>query len=465
MKKQGLLIPAIVGSALFMQTLDATIIANALPTMAKSFGEDPLRLNLAISAYFLSTAVFLPLSGWTADKYGSRRVLSGAIALFALSSLMCGLAQNLYQLIGARVLQGMAGATMAPVGRLVLLKTVPKSELMRATAVLTMPALLGPIIGPVVGGAIVTFANWRWIFFINIPMGVLGVALVSAFIPDIREAVVGRLDVRGFVLIAFGLAGLMFGFENAGSGALPQSWVALLAGGGGICLVAYYFHSRNKENAIVDLRLLNIVTFRAALIGGGFTRLVLGANPFLLAILLQVVFGMTAFAAGLMTFTAAAGALFMKTTAPPIIRRFGFRHVLLFNTVVTALVLMCYALFTATTPYAIVVLVLFSAGFFRSLHFTALGAMAFADVDQSQMSGASSLSSMGQQLSQAIGVALAAFVLYVTQRMNNSAHITAHDVAPVFIVIGLVSLISLFFFVRLPHDAAVAVSGHKRRVK
>ena len=249
MKNNGLLIPAIIGSTLFMQTLDATIIANALPTMAQSLDADPLKLNLAISCYFLSTAMFLPLSGWAADKLGSRRVLSIAIALFALSSLLCGLSQNLYQLVAARILQGMAGATMAPVGRLVLLKTVPKSELVRATAVLTMPALLGPILGPIVGGAIVTFADWRWIFYINIPMGILGITLVNAFIPDSREARVARLDLRGFALIATGLACVVFGLENAGSGALPMQWVALLIGGGALSLYAYYRHACARRDA------------------------------------------------------------------------------------------------------------------------------------------------------------------------------------------------------------------------
>jgi EmrB/QacA subfamily drug resistance transporter len=461
--KQSFLVPAIIGCALFMQTLDATIIVNALPTMARSFGEDPLKLNLAISVYFLSTAVFLPLSGWLADRFGARRVLTIAIGLFALSSLLCGLSQNLYHLIAARILQGAAGATMAPVGRLVLLKTVPKSELVRATAILTMPALLGPIVGPVVGGAIVTFADWRWIFFINLPMGVLGIVLVSLFVPNISEASVPKLDLRGFVLIAIGLAGLVFGFENAGSGSIPGPWVGMLLVGGALSLTMYYFNARHREHAIVDLRLFRIPTYLAALLGGTFTRLVLGASPFLMAILLQVVFELSAFAAGLLTFASAVGALFMKTAAPPIIRAFGFRRVLLVNTVITAATLMCYALFTSTTPYVWVVLVLFSAGFFRSLQFTALGALAFADVSPNQMSGASSLSSMGQQLSQAIGVALAAFVLYLMQRINDSSEVTTQDIAPAFMVVGLVSLISLFFFARLPVNAAAEVSGHRAR--
>ena len=456
-----MLVPAILGCALFMQTLDSTIVANALPAMAVSLHEDPLRLNLAISCYFLSTAVFLPWSGWAADKYGSRRVLNAAIVVFAASSLLCGLSTNLVQLIAARVLQGAAGATMVPVGRMVLFKSLPKSQFVRATAVLTMPALLGPVIGPVVGGAIVTFADWRWIFYINIPIGILGVVLVSMFVPDIREPEVGRLDLRGFVLIAFGLAGLIFGLENAGGSSLSPATVCAMIVGGALCLWLYYLHARNRDNAIVDLRLLRIPTYFAALVGGAFTRLVLGSTPFLLAMLLQVVFGLSAFDAGLLTFTGAVGAFFMKTTAPPIIRRFGFRRVLVVNTVASGILQIGYALFTPTTPYAIAATVLFSAGFLRSLQFTALGAMAFADVPAARMSGASSLSSVGQQVSQAIGVALAAFVLYTVQRLRHTSQLTTAEVAPGFVIVGLLSLIALWFYRRLSHDAAAEVSGHR----
>jgi EmrB/QacA subfamily drug resistance transporter len=463
MKTNTLLVPAIIGGALFMQTLDSTVITNALPTMAKSLGEDPLKLNLAISCYFLSTAVFLPLSGWAADKFGSRKVFKFAIALFALSSLCCGLAQDLTQLVLARIVQGMAGALMAPVGRLILLKTVAKSELVRATTVLTMPALLGPVLGPVVGGAIVTFTSWRWIFFINIPIGLLGFVLVTLFVPDILEPQVPPLDLRGFFLIGLGVAGWVFGLEQIGRGALPISIVLSMLASGSICLTLYYFHARRRSAAIVNLALFKIPTYSASFIGGVFTRLVLGASPFLMAILLQVVFGMSALRAGLITFIGAAGALFMKTTAPPIIRRFGFKRVLVVNTLITAAILMCYAFFTAATPHALVMTVLFAAGFFRSLQFTALGAMAFADIPQEQMSGASSLSSVGVQLSQAIGVALAAAVLYLMQRRGGSTAVVTADVAPAFILIGTLSLTSLLFFARLPANAAAEVSGHRWR--
>ena len=461
MARSQSLVPAIIGSALFMQTLDATIIVNALPTMARSLGESPLTLNLAISIYFLSTAVFLPLSGWAADKFGSRIVLTSAIALFALSSLFCGLADTLWQLIVGRILQGMAGAAMAPVGRLVLLKTVPKSELVRAMSTLTIPALVGPIVGPIAGGAIVTFATWPWVFFINVPIGVIGVLLVWLLVPNVRERDVNPLDVRGAVLMGLGLAGLIFGLDNAGSGALSVAWLWTLLGGGALCLYCYYLHAKRKPGAIVDLSLFRISTFSAALIGGTFGRLVLGASPFLLAILLQVVFGLSAFHAGLLTFTGAVGAIFMKTTAPPIIRRFGFRRVLIANTVLTSTILLSYASITAATPHVVLIVMFFVAGFLRSLQFTALGTMVFADVPPTQMSGASSLSSVGQQLSQALGVALAALVLYAMRHFHPQGALGVQDIAPAFLLVGVLSLCGLFFFMRLPGDAAAELSGHR----
>ena len=456
------LVPLIIGAALFMQTLDATVVANALPTMAAALHESPLQLNLTISVYLLSTAVFLPASSWLADRFGARTVFLAAIAGFALASMLCGVARTLPQLIAARALQGIAGAMMLPVGRLVLLKTVPKSQLVAAMAVLTMPALLGPIVGPVLGGAIVTYGSWRWIFFINLPMGLLGLALVGKYVPDIREASVPPFDTPGFLLTAIGLGCLVFALENVGRGTLSGGWIALLAVAGTVALVRYAAHARRVPHPAVDLTLFRIPTFTAALVGGAFARLVLGASPFLLALLLQIGFGLSAFEAGLMTFASAAGALLMKTAAPPILRVFGFRPVLLANTLITALVLMSYALFTSATPAAIVVLVLFTGGFFPSLQFTSLQALAFADVPRERMSRATSLSSMGQQLAQALGVALAAVTLHAALRASGSDQVTSHAVGVTFVVVGIVSLLSLVFFLRLPREAAAELSGRQR---
>lgn len=459
--RSGPLLPMIIGAALFMQTLDSTVISNALPTMARSLHEDPVTLNLAITAYLLSAAVFLPISAWVADRFGTRNVFRAAIVGFAVSSLLCGISQNLAELVAGRMLQGLAGAMMLPVGRLVLLRSVPKSELVRAMSYLTMPALLGPILGPPLGGFIVTFSSWRWIFFINLPMGLLGVILATLFIPDVREAVKERLDVRGFILTGCGLAGLVYGFDNLGRNVLPFIVVAAMLVGGAICAALYVFHARRTPHAILDLSLLRIDTFTASVIGGLFSRLVIGASPFLLALLLQLGFGLSAFRAGLLTFVGAVGALLMKTTAGPIIRRFGFRPVLIANAVAVAIMSASYCLFRASTPVWILLSVLLVGGFFRSLQFTALNALSYADVPAPLMSRASSLASMFQQLAQSLGIGIAALLIHYTLAWRHSATLSAADITPAFAIVAALSLIALFFFIRLPPNAGAEVSGRR----
>jgi len=457
--RTGPLLPMIIGSALFMQTLDSTVISNALPTMARSLHQDPVTLNLAITAYLLAAAVFLPISAWVADRFGAKNVFRIAIVGFAGSSLLCGVSHSLLQLVGARMLQGVAGAMMLPVGRLVLLRSVPKSELVGAMSYLTMPALLGPILGPPLGGFIVTFSSWRWIFFINVPMGVLGVVLATLFIPNIREAVREKLDLRGFILTGWGLAGLVYGFDNLGKNILPFAVVAAMLAGGAVCATLYVFHARRTPNAILDLSLLKIRTFTASTVGGLFSRLIIGASPFLLALLLQIGFGLSAFQAGLLTFAGAAGALLMKTTARPIISRFGFKRVLIGNGILMAGFSGAYAFFTATTPHWLLIGTLLIGGFFRSLQFTALNAMGYADVPAPLMSRASSLSSMFQQLAQSLGVGLAAMLIHYTVLLRRTAGLTAADISPAFAIVAALSLIALFFYVPLAANAGAEVSG------
>ena len=455
----------IVGCALFMEMLDSTVISTALPVMAKSLGEDPIKLNLAITSYLLSLAVFIPISGWMADRYGARTVFRGAIVIFTIGSVLCGLSQSLPQLVAARILQGFGGAMMVPVGRLIVLKTVAKSELVTAMSYLTVPAVLGPVVGPPIGGFIVTYYSWRWIFFINVPIGLIGITLVTLYIPNIREDVVVPLDLRGFLLTGLGLAGLLFGFESIGRGVISPGVIMCVMAAGGMCMALYILHAQRIDYPIIDLGLMKIPTFNASTLGGGLFRMGIGALPFLLAMLLQVVFGLTPFASGLLTFASAAGALFMKMTATPIIRRLGFRSVLIGNGVLSAFIMMSYALFRSTTPHFVIILALLTGGFFRSLQFTALGSLAYADVPNLLMSGASSLSSMAQQLFLSLGVAIGAMLLHVSLGVRGSAHLSVHDFTPAFVVMGVLALTSSLLFIPLEYHAGDEVSGRRAGVE
>jgi EmrB/QacA subfamily drug resistance transporter len=457
----NILVPTIVGCALFMQTLDSTVIATALPVIARSMNEDPIRLNLAITAYLLSLAVFIPLSGWVADRFGARSVFRAAIAVFTLGSIFCGLSSTLLELVLARILQGMGGAMMVPVGRLVVLRIVPKSGLVDAMSYLTIPAVLGPVLGPPLGGFIVTYSSWRWIFFMNVPIAILGLILVTLYIPNIREDVSPPLDMRGFVLTGLGLAGLVFGFETIGRNMVPASVMMTVLVGGGLCAGLYVLHARRIEYPIVDLTLMKIQTFSSSVLGGGLARMGIGALPFLLAMLLQLVFGMTPFASGMVTFTSAVGALTMKFTVSPIVRRFGFRSVLIGNGLISGLLLMSYAMFRPGVPKTLIIGTLLAGGFFRSLQFTSLNTVAYADISPAMMSGASTLSSMAQQLFLSLGVSIAALTLHLCLRMRGATDLNATDFGVSFMIIGLLSVASILFFLPLEPHAGAEVSGHQ----
>jgi EmrB/QacA subfamily drug resistance transporter len=457
------LVPAIIGASLMMQTLSATVISNALPTMAKSLHEDPIHLNTAITAYLLASAIVLPISGWMADRFGARKIFLFAIVAYALSNAGCGVAQNLPEMLLARMAEGASGAMLGPVGRLVLLRSTSKHNLVRAMSVLTMPALVGPVIGPPIGGFIITYFSWRWIFFLNLPIAVMGVMLVLRFIPNVAGEEPRPLDWPGLILTGLGMAGVVYGFENLGRNAFPAWAVAAMMGGGLVCLLAFWVHAKRTPHPILDLGLFRIRTFSAGVVGGSFMRMGMGATPFLLAMLLQVAFGLTALQAGLMTFASAAAALVMKTAAPPILARFGFRATLSINSVIVAMLFMAYALFRAGTPHWMIYAVLLTGGFFRSLQFTSLNGIAFADVEHPRMSRASTMSTMGQQLSQSIGIGLAAVLLRLFMARAHATHLTAGVVAPVFIVIGFLALGSTLFFVTLPADAGAELNGQPRR--
>ena len=460
MDKQRL-IPLIVATALFMENMDSTVIATSLPAIAADIGTSPLTLKLAITSYLLSLAVFIPASGWAADRFGARMVFAIAIGVFLLGSIGCALSQSVTHFVIARILQGLGGAMMTPVGRLVLLRSVDKSALVNAMAWVTIPALIGPVIGPPLGGFITTYFSWHWIFLINIPIGLLGIFLALKYIDPIKSEDPERFDLYGLVLAGIGLAGIAFGLSVAGLNLLPWPIVVGLVGIGSISMTLYVIHARRTGSPVLDLALLRLPTLRAAIIGGFLFRLGIGALPFLLPLLMQVGFGLSPFQSGLVTFSSAVGAMGMKTLAARIIRTFGFRNLMTVNAIVSAFFLAVCALFTVTTPLLIIMIILVVGGFFRSLEFTAINTVAYAEVETAQMSRATTLVSVNQQLAVSAGVAVGAASVETTMWLSHVSELNATVFAPAFVVVALTSAASSWFFWQMPADAGHEISGRK----
>ena len=449
----------IIATALFMENMDGTVLATSLPAIAADLHEDPIVLKLALTSYMLTLAVFIPASGWVADKLGARTVFCSAIIVFTLGSVLCGASSTLAELIGARVFQGLGGAMMVPVGRLVLLRSVPKSEMVDSLAYLTVPALIGPVVGPPLGGFITTYFHWRWIFWINVPIGLLGIALTLRFIANVREQDVGRFDVKGFFLSGGGLLSLVFGLTVIGRSIVPAGVVVGLVVIGALLLALYVAHARRTADAILDLNLLKLPTFVAGVVGGFLFRLGIGAIPFLMPLLLQIGFGLSPFESGSLTFAAAAGAMAMKFSASRLIKHFGFRTILVGNAVISAVFLASYGFIGAQTPHWLIFMGLLIGGFFRSLEFTALNAIGYADVSQARMSRATSFASVSQQMSSAVGVAVAAASVQGLQWGFGDATLAPRDMQLSFFVVAAVSAASVLIFLRLKPDAGAEVSG------
>jgi len=406
--RRSTLIPLIVACALFMENMDSTVLTTSLPAVAADMGENPLALKLALTSYLVSLAVFIPISGWVADRWGSRTVFASAIVVFIAGSVLCAVSGNLAAFVAARFVQGIGGAMMVPVGRLVLMRAVPKHEYVAALNFLTIPALLGPTIGPALGGAITQYFHWRWIFVVNVPIGILGLYLVYRFIPEITEATVPPFDWRGFVLSGIGLSALMLGLSALGGHLLPAAVAAACIGGGALVLLAYVVHARRAQHPLLDFRLLAIPTFFHGAAVGFLFRIGMFATPFLLPLLLQLGFGLDPLHSGLITCATAIGAMFMKTLTIAILKRWGFRRVLSVNGLLAAASVAVFAAFGTSTPYWVIVLVLLLSGCLRSLQFTALQAVSFADATPATMSQATSFASMAQRLAQSLGIAVGA---------------------------------------------------------
>ena len=457
---EQMILPLVIASALFLENMDSTVLATSLPAIALDLGIDPIILKLAFTSYLLSLAVFIPISGWMAERFGARHVFRIAIAVFTLASMACAFTTTLPGFIAARFFQGMGGAMMVPVGRFVLVRAVPKSELVQALSYLTLPALIGPVIGPLIGGFLTTYLHWRWIFFINLPMGLIGIILATRYVPDVKGDHLTPLDGRGFLLSGLGLSSLVFGLTILGRELLPLAAAPGLILFGSLCLAFYVIHARHVPHPILKLKLLKLPTFRTSVVGGFFFRAGIGSNPFLLPLMLQIGFGLSAFQSGSLTFASSAGALIMKFTAPRILKRFGFRQILVVNGLISAAFFGAIALFSETTSHSLILAVLLTGGFFRSLQFTCLNAIAYAEVEQSDLSRASSFASVVQQISGSMGVAFAAIIIESLQFMRGDLLLKPDDFRIAFAIVSVLVASSVLFHRRLDPKAGADVSGH-----
>jgi EmrB/QacA subfamily drug resistance transporter len=449
-----------VASALFMEFIDSTALSTALPALARAFGSDPVHLKLALTSYLLALAVLSPASGWIADKYGPRRVFMGAMGVFLVSSVLCGLSRSLAQLVLSRTLQGLGGALMVPVGRLIVVSAAPRERLVSAMSWFTMPALVGPLVGPPLAGFILGIADWPWIFFINVPVGLLGLLAVARFVPPLHQPDPGRFDGKGFALAALAITAAIGAAETIGVGLVPvpvQLAAVAVAGG---ALVAYVAHARRSERPVLDLRLMRIDTYRASLMGGVMLRLGLGATPFLLTLLFQVALGWGPFEAGLVTLSISAGALACKPVAPALLRRYGFRSILIASNLLTAALTSAAAFFRDVTPIPFIVLVLGVGGFVRSLQFTALNTVAYADIPQSSVSNASTLAVVIQQMSVSLGISFGGLMLHLA-RGGEESHLTPERFVLPFLAVGGVSMLAGPLYRRLSPDAGASIGGRR----
>lgn len=448
----------LVAATFFMENLDATVIATALPDMAKSFGVGPVNLNVAMSSYMLALAAFIPISGWLADKFGARCVFSSAIALFTVASLWCGLSSSLPEFIAARILQGFSGAMMVPVGRLAVLRATEKKDLVKAIAYITTPALIAPVIGPPLGGFIVTHARWEWIFYLNLPLGVIAFFAAVRLVPNHTAARTRPFDWLGFILLSSSCFTVLYGMERLGEN-LRHFWPGLLLTLAGLVMaLCAVRHMQRHEHSLLNLAVISVPTFRISLFGASLFRVAISTLPFLLPLMFQLAFGLSALNAGLMVLAVFAGNLTMKSFTTPTLNRWGFRKVLIVNGLLGALAVAVCALFESSMNTWLMMLLLFVGGLSRSLQFSAYNSLAFADVSQQRMSDASTIFSMAFQLSMGMGVALGALLLRAAMVYHgNDGQSSTADFHLAFLLVSCVAVLAMIDSFSLKPSAGLSV--------
>lgn len=455
----------LVAGAFFMEFLDGTVIATALPDMARDFGVTAVELNIGISAYLITLAVLIPASGWIADRFGARAIFTLALAIFTLASVFCGLSTEVHIFVAMRILQGVGGALMVPVGRLAVLRTTPKHQLIKAIATLTWPALVAPIIGPPLGGFITRYASWHWIFFINVPLGLAAIILSLRIIPDIRETERRSFDLSGFITTSVAMVSLVTAMERLGD-RQPQIWPTLaLAALGFGCLLYSIRHFRRAVAPMVRLDALQVPTFRVTMYGGSLFRASISAVPFLLPLLFQVGFGMDPFHSGLLVLAVFVGNLTIKPATTPLIRWLGFRRLLLINGALNVCPLLACALLTPQTPVWAIMLILYLGGVFRSIQFTGVSTLAFADVPAAQMSDANTLFSTASQLAVGLGITLGAIGIRLGEQVGDWLHLTelpGISFRLSFVFIALICLVGMIDSLHLAKTAGSSVSEKKK---